>query len=261
MRTVQPISDPRTTFLTHILLPALALVAIILLDIFVITQTAITPLGCTICLVIYAMYMRPGPLAVWVGISVVSVFVMLKYGYNADMNRLGVVASNWTVGVRTTGSLVVGIALVVLSNIRQKLYYSHDEILSILIRFPVPVIVSDSSGGIVFLNERAGNLLEINPDEGVGLSYFELLLHQNAKGANIKKYVDLIDSPHSLATEINIRTRNRPTKLLKGMLVAIDSREGRQLVTVITENYATSAVLYAMAARIAAKRPGAEVRG
>jgi PAS domain-containing protein len=121
----------------------------------------------------------------------------------------------------------------------------------------MPVIVSDASGTIVFLNNRAGDMLEITPDEGIGLNYFALLLHQTGKGETIKKYVELIDSHHAELTEINIRTRNRPTKLLKGMLVALDSREGRQLITVITENYATSAVLYAMAARLAGtKKPG-----
>ena len=257
MKTDQSSLRPGKEFVSHFLLPFIALAAIIVVDIYWVTATAITPLGCTILLIALAFFMRPAPLAAWVAVCVTTIFFMLKYSYNADMAGYGPTASNWTVAVRSIGSAAVGAALVVLSSHRQKLRQSHHDLVSMLIRFPVPVIVSDASGTIVFLNDRAGVLLGIPPGEGVGLSYFEMLLHQNGKGANIKKYVELIDSPHSEATEINIRTRNRPTKLLKGMLVAIDSMEGRQLVTVITENYATSAVLYAMAARIATKKPGA----
>jgi PAS domain-containing protein len=257
MKTDQYSLSPGKEFVSHFLLPFLALSLIVLMDIYWITATAITPLGCTIILIILAFYMRPAPLAIWVVVCVTVVFFILKYSFNADMAQVGMTVGNWTVAVRCLGTAAVGAALVVLSSHRQKLRQSHHDLISMLIRFPVPVIVSDASGTIVFLNDRAGVLLGIPPGEGVGLSYFEMLLHQNGKGANIKKYVELIDSPHSDATEINIRTRNRPTKLLKGMLVVIDSMEGRQLVTVITENYATSAVLYAMAARIATKKPGA----
>ncbi|MEI8343049.1 MAG: PAS domain-containing protein, partial [Verrucomicrobiota bacterium] len=224
MQTVQSSFTPRTQFVTHFVLPSLAIILVILTDTYLITETAVTPLGCTILLTILAMYMRPWPLAIWAVICVAIVFCTLKYGFNADMSKIGMRATNWTATVRTFGSIVVGAALVILSIHRQKLHQSHDEILEMLTKFPVPVIVSDASGSIVFLNERAGHLLEISPEEGVGLSYFELLLHQNGKGANIKKYVELIDSPHSEATEINIRTRNRPTKLLKGMLVSADTR-------------------------------------
>ena len=118
MRVIQYKRDPRALVLTHILLPAVAIAVIILADIYLITQTAITPLGCTILMTILAMFMRPAHLSLWAVICVAAVFCMLKYNYNADMTHLEQGAYSWTVGVRTLGSAVVAAALVVLSGLR-----------------------------------------------------------------------------------------------------------------------------------------------
>ena len=128
---------------------------------------------------------------------------------------------------------MLGVALIILSSHRQKLHKSHDDILLILTRLPLPVIVSDAHGTILFLNDRAANLLNIPRREAIGRSYFQLLLHENGKGANIQKYVELIESKCAEAIDINLRIQDNSTQLLKGMLVGVDPEEGRQIVTMI----------------------------
>jgi len=254
MQPIQSSSGTETKFSRDFLFPGLFLALITLADNYLIPQTTVTPLGCTILLTILAMYMRPNLLAFWGVVCLIAVFYHLQFGSNMDLDRRGLPVSEWMVAVRTMGSMVMTSALITLSYHRQKLSHHNNETVAILTKLPMPVLLSDDEGTILFMNNRAAEMLDLTSEQGVGMNYFELLLYQSAKGEMIKKYVDLIDASDTDSIDINIRLRNRPTKLLKGMLVSLKTRSGPQIITLITENYATSAVLYAMAARLASKK-------
>ena len=215
------------------LLTLLAIAAIVSFDIYLGTEITIAPLGLTVLLTVLSLYLRPVPLALWIIICLVINFLVLLFDSNALLMEVDPHSAYWMVAIRCAGFLVVGIALITLSSHRQKLHESHDEILLILTQFPMPVIVSDASGTIQFINDRAGQLLQITPDEAVGLSYFQMLLHENGKGANIQKYVKLVDSTHTESVEINLRARNSSSELLRGILLGIDPKGGRQIITAI----------------------------
>ena len=233
MKSAQKIHPQSIRNIRTVLLPLLALLSIVSLDLYLGSEITIAPLGFTLLLTALSLYMRPRPLAFWVVICLTVNFFVLLYNSNTLLLEVDPIAAYWTVALRCVGSAVVGTALITLSWHRQRLHESHDEILLILTRFPMPVIVSDASGTIRFLNERAAQLLQIAPHEAVGLSYFQMLLHENGKGANIQKYVKLVDSSHAESLEINLRTLNGSTQLLKGILLGIDPKGGRQIITAI----------------------------
>jgi len=236
------------------ILPALALALIVLADTYLVRQTTITPLGCTVLMAILALWLRPLPLSAWAIINFFAVFFMLRNGAsNPEARILTSSAMAWTLVTRCTGFLLVSSVMIMLSIHRQQLKRAYSETLRILKNLPMPIIVSEGSGTIVFLNDRATDLLGLTNAKGIGLSYFSLLLHQDGTGTNFKKYVELIEKRGSNTSQIKIRTRNNPTKLLKGILVGIDTNRGRQLITVVADNPAISPIIYAMAARMAAK--------
>jgi len=239
---------------TQVILPGLVLFLLVVIDIFAIEQTTIIPLGCTVFLTILALYMRPYALAFWGAISVILVFGILQFGQSLDLDTRMNAPSEWSILVRTAGSIAMSGIMIILSVHREKLRHRHTDIFAVLTQLPLPVILSDDSATITYLNNRAAEMLDLSPEQGVGMNYFELLLYQSGKGEMIRQYVDLIDASDTDSIDINVRLRNRPTKLLKGMLVALKTRNGSQVITLITENYATSAVLYAMAVRMAARK-------
>ena len=129
-----------------------------------------------------------------------------------------------------TGSMAIAISLY-----RTSLNRSYRQVITVLEKIPVPIIVSDESGTITFLNEQASDLLGVSIQDAPGHSYFSFLANQSEKGKSIQRYLQIFDSNDDEGLKQRIHLRRHPNKLMSGILMGLGRGSDRRIVTVIRE--------------------------
>lgn len=213
-------------------LPAALIATIALLDVVFVPWVSITPVACTITICWIALSYRPKMVAFWAVVFVCIICVVLAHDakYHTALESPG-----WTVFLRTIGSAVSGTMALAISIYRLNLNRSYHQVLRVLEKMPVPIIVSDESGTINYINDEAADLLGVPVDEAPGHSYFSFLSTQTEKGKSIQRYLQIFDSTEDEAIRLRIHLRRYPNKLMSGMLMGFGRGNDRRLVTVIRE--------------------------
>jgi PAS domain-containing protein len=117
---------------------------------------------------------------------------------------------------------------------------------TILSTLPVPVILSDSSGKIVYANNAVAPLLHhIDAPTVIGMSYFNFLMIERTKGESIRTYFGLFDADTNRVYEIEVGPVGRTTKM-KAQLTCLGTKQNRILISVLhniqtTPEYSASA--------------------
>jgi PAS domain S-box-containing protein len=211
---------------------ALALAAVLLADIRYIPWVAITPLACGILICWMALRYPTRFVATWGAIFVVCIAVVLLH----DVKMVKTVQDpQVTAFLRIVGANVTLVMAIVISFYRDSLQRSYNQVITVLEKIPVPIIVSDESGTITFINDRASELLGIACDNAPGHSYFSFLANKSEKGKNIQRYLQIFDSDNDESLKLRIQLRRHPDKLMSGLLMGLGRGNQRRLVTVIVE--------------------------
>jgi len=216
----------------EILLPGLALSLVVLLDIYFVPWVTITPLACTAMICWIALHYRPRTVVFWVLIFVCTSCAVLTHD-STFVKTLQL--PGWTVVLRTLGSLVNGAMAIAISIYRVNLGRGYRQAITVMEKMPVPIIVSDESGTINFINDQAAELLGIAMEDAPGHSYFSFLANQSEKGKSIQRYLQIFDSDDDRGLKMRIHLRRHPNKLMSGMLMGFGRGNDRRLVTVIRE--------------------------
>ena len=104
---------------------------------------------------------------------------------------------------------------------------------TILSTLPVPVILSDISGKIVYTNNAVSPILhQASALTIVGMSYFDLLMTEKTKGESIRAYFALFDADTNRIYELEVGPVGRTTKM-KAHLTCLGTRQNRILITVL----------------------------
>lgn len=143
-----------------------------------------------------------------------------------------------TIETRSAGTLVGATIVILLCVNRCKAVRSNMQLAALVKRLPLPFVLSDSNGTLLFASEEAARLINIPQQEIVGLSYFELLMNATNKGATIQSYMDVIDAPTPTEATIDLKIANCPGKFWKGLLIPIELYHMKRLITVITPSAA-----------------------
>ncbi len=110
------------------------------------------------------------------------------------------------------------------------------EQLNLLVReIPIPFVLSDGNGEIVFMNTQAAQLLGMRGKKTEGDSYFSLLTDSNQKGNAIQKYLEVFDASLPQEAVIELKPKNNPGAILRGTLMQADGSNDRYLITIISE--------------------------
>jgi PAS domain-containing protein len=221
---------------THMIYPSIALGIIVFVDLYLVPGAVITPLCSLLMLGYMALRFRPLPLLIWVLALTAVSFFMLYTGTRHEEVTSGKIL---TVVIRAVTLLVGGIVAVNLSMYRTHLAGSYNQIVAVLEVIATPIIISDDTGTINYVNTKAAELLGIEMKKAPGLSYFSFIANQSEKGKTIQSYLDVFDNrqaPH----EIGIRLRGASDKPMKATLMSLGEGKYRRLVTVISEENTNS---------------------
>lgn len=170
-------------------LAILALVVILSLD-RAMPYVTITPQCAFLAVGLLALRLRPRVLFFWVLIySATSIFMIYQDRGNWNQNSHEIRFLIRIVGVLVSNGMALG-----LSTYRTRLEDSYRQVLDVFQKIPSALIVSDSSGNIVSVNEETAHLCGLTPAEMIGDSYFKFFGIGRTKGDSIKKYLDMVQS-------------------------------------------------------------------
>lgn len=110
---------------------------------------------------------------------------------------------------------------------------NHRQLFTLLKCMPVPFVVSDRNGVLLFASEEAAQLMEISKEAAAGQSYFVLLLNATDQGTAVQKYVTLLDAPLFQESVVELKLLKHPEESWTGVLIPVDLQDGKCLVTVI----------------------------
>jgi PAS domain S-box-containing protein len=178
-----------------------------------------------------ALKARPMPTTLWVIVfTSVTSWLLIQQRNTLDPINVQFVR----IALRTATLLIGGVATVLLSIHRRRLFQSHEHLLGVLRKIPAPLVLSNSSGTVIFVNEQAASMLGLAPEEAEGLSYFALFVNRSDKGNAIKHYLEMVEQEEQTASSIELRLRDRPEVPMKGTLVPLASGGDRWIITLIS---------------------------
>lgn len=217
-------------FLKEAAIPACVLLGIVIADHYFLPGATITPVCNFLAMGILALYLHPRLMVFWACCFIFSSLFMLN---RPGFSQLGPPDRVLTAGTRSIGSIAGGVIAVLLCGNRWKASKSHVQLATLVRRLPVPFVLSDKNGTLLYISEEAGRLMNIAPGEAAGQSYFALLFNLSEKGASIQRYVNLLDSEENKESSIDLRLLSCPDKSWRGTLMPVDMQAGRCLITVI----------------------------
>lgn len=217
-------------FVGDFVVPFAVLSGIIVVDHYLLRGATITPVCNFLAMGIFALYLRPRVMIFWaVCFTCSTLFMLNKPSFSAQepQNKL------LTTETRSTGAVVAAVIAVLLCGNRAKVARGHAQLAALVKRLPVPFVLSDKNGTLLYISEEAGHLMNIRPAEAAGQSYFSLLFNLSDKGAAIQRYVSLLDSEENNEASFDLRLLTCPDRLWRGTLMPVDLDSGRCLITVI----------------------------
>jgi len=106
------------------------------------------------------------------------------------------------------------------------------EVETILKTLPVPWILSDESGNITRISDKACLLVSSPVENLVGASYFSFLSPAEGKGEFIRKYLDAFSSA-SLPVKTKVVFASSQATQRSATFFSLDFAEGKRLLTVL----------------------------
>lgn len=231
MEILQTSYRTHSPLLRNVVIPASLLVAILLFDHFFLVGATITPVCNFLAMGVLALYLYPRPMIFWACCFAASSLFMLN---RPQFSQKGPFDMKLTAETRSVGAISGAMVAILLCANRSKASKSHAQLVALVKRLPVPFVLSDKNGTLLYISQEAAKLMQISQKEAEGQSYFSLLFNLSEKGAAIHRYVGLLDSRHDGESTVELRLQNAPEVPYRGTLMPVDMHIGRCLVTVIT---------------------------
>ena len=180
--------------LAELIVPLLYLLIMVTGDILLPFPT-LSPVIGVIGLLIMAFYVRPTMMVIWSIIYTIVVILSLLHPSFSMIVNNGIAPSHpLTPYVRASTFMVsttLADALCIFLNKLRVMFLEEREIIN---RFPLPVVISDASGKIRYVNQLASYLLNFDSQIPVNQSFFDLFSPSDKRGATISEYLHRVES-------------------------------------------------------------------
>ena len=150
-----------------------------------------------------------------------------------------VISAHYHVGPHPAFSLFLRIGLfLVLCGLA--IYLAHyrtttsrilDHIRNILAKLPIPVVISNAAGHIVYANESLSTTFKQESDKLTGKRYIDLLMSDIQEGKAMRYYIELFGEDANNIHELEIKPFDSETKV-KARLTCLGLGPNRVLITV-----------------------------
>jgi PAS domain-containing protein len=103
---------------------------------------------------------------------------------------------------------------------------------TILSKLPVPVILSDSSGNIVYANDAVTSVLHQTPVQITGKSYFNYFRTERMKGRSVRAYFETFESDTNGIYQLDVGSFENAKKM-NSQLICLGTGRNRVMITVL----------------------------
>jgi PAS domain-containing protein len=128
--------------------------------------------------------------------------------------------------------LVLCVLSIYLTHYRTETERILNRFRGILAKLPLPVIISDVSGNIVFANESATSTFHQTADELMGKSYFDFVLTEAMKGHSIRSYFELFEADTNSVRELEITPFGQNNKR-NAQIICLGTNPNRIMITLL----------------------------
>jgi PAS domain-containing protein len=127
---------------------------------------------------------------------------------------------------------VVCVMAIYLAYHREESERSLKHIQAVLKKLPVPVVISDATGYIIYTNEALCSFFGKPNAELIGKRYLELFMSNIEEGKAMRYYIELFGSHDQNAPEVELMTSINP-KSTKATLTCLGTGKHRSMITVL----------------------------
>jgi PAS domain-containing protein len=215
----------------NLVFPTVALVGVLVTDHIFFSGVMLTPTCNFIMLAILSMRLKPAPMFFWAAMFLCSTLFVLMF---PEFAMKGPMDAHANMFIRSIGATTGAALAVFLCIHRSRLTKDHGQMLQLLKRMPVPFVLSDEHGEILFINEQASALLKVTNKDALGDSFFSLLENVAEKGTSIQRYLSVFDTKSSQELVSKFRPRTNPDALFNGHSILVETAGLRRMVTIIS---------------------------
>ena len=230
----QPPQWPLAYFIT---IPLLLAIAVLYLEIQT-PNLLISPFIVTILMLLFSMRLEPLQLALFAMTFEGVVFYSVRYLQPFDLST----NEDWMrLSLRCTGFLVVSTLAVLFSKYRCRARILQDETVAVIVAMPIPVVISDALGLVIFSNAEASAFLQTAREELQGVNYTKLFMSHMDEGAAMRDYIKLFQTTQEANVAVtggrthplSLSVANGSPHPVEGRLICLGQGEARHMVTVL----------------------------
>ncbi len=225
---------PRWPWIYCLLIPILLTLLILFLEKETSTAIIVAPMLSTSLMLALSFVLEPLQLVPFAVAFTGAIFYSLQYMSTFDGSQ-----EAWIRLILRLISFVFTATLAILfSKSRCEAKARQDQTMDILTTMPMPVVISDAMGAIIFANDEAVDFLKIPRGELVGKSYARLFMPFHDEGTAMRDYIQYFQMPsegsgHSFPDTICIAQKEGAPQQVNARFICLGKGESRYMVTVI----------------------------
>lgn len=211
------------------LIPAVYLATVMSFDIVEPFRTVSPPL-LTIGLLLFSLLIQPGWMVLWAIVySGTTAVILLNPRIYAIFSNGLATPEITSHKFRVLSFIATAVFACIFSWVLDRLRSKQEMLDHLILRMPMPVVVSDIEGVIHLANGKARQLLEISDTGREKGRYFDLLAPKLKQGKCIATYLNIFKGETSVHESLELEIRGKPVKTQLELLNATP----RKLVTMI----------------------------
>ena len=221
----------------YLLLPVFFTATILILEEVTSSSIIVTPMLSTIFMLMLSLRLEPARLLPFVVAFNGAIFYSLHYMQPFD----GANSTHWIrLGLRIASFSIAATLAVLFSKYRCKAKEQLDQTMKIIISMPMPVVISDALGAVIFANDEASDFMHLSREKLQASNYIELFMRHQDEGTAMREYIKFFQNSSevdraSLAYTHGLRTRGDDGSLheVAGRLICLGQGKTRHMITVL----------------------------
>ena len=222
-----------------LVLPYLLAMGMLFLEEKTTKEIVVAPMLSTILMLILSFRLEPLQLVPFAVAFTIAIYYSL---HSMQSFRPESLAAWISISLRIVSFCIASILAMLFSRYRGQTQVQQNQTLAILISLPMPVMISDALGTLIFANNEVAEFLKIPREELQGANYIKLFMAHQDEGTAMRDYIKLFQvSPPSDTEEVlggrtqplNVAVAGGASREVEGRLICLGQGQARHMVTVL----------------------------
>jgi len=224
---------PRWPLVYSVISPLLLAAVVLYLEIIT-PDVLVAPFLTTILMLLLSLRLEPLHLVLFAATFQGVVFYSIRYLQPFDLST----DEDWMrLGLRCSGFLVVSVLAILFSKYRCKAKRLQDQTLEVIVSMPVPVVISDALGLVIFANDEASDFLQAPREQLQGANYIQLFMGHLDEGTAMRDYIALFQADEEAmgnsTYSLSLAKSGGGLQPVESRLICLGHGEARHMVTVL----------------------------